>query len=158
MAEVLELTPSCVRVEREVAGATPEQLYAMVADVTRMGEWSPETTSCRWLGDASGPQVGARFVGVNKASWHVWATVCRVTDATPGRRFAFDVALGLPVANWAYRFEPVEGGTRVVQTWTDRRGWLFRNFGWVAHGISDHHEHNAVNMATTLDNLAAAVG
>jgi hypothetical protein len=37
------------------------RLWEMVSDVTRMGEWSPETTGAHWLDGASGPVVGARF-------------------------------------------------------------------------------------------------
>ena len=33
--------------------ASPERLYEMVSDVTRMGEWSPATRRCEWLGDAT---------------------------------------------------------------------------------------------------------
>ncbi|MDX6233621.1 MAG: hypothetical protein QOH68_2658, partial [Nocardioidaceae bacterium] len=29
--------------------AAPEVLYDLVSDVTRMGEWSPETVHCEWL-------------------------------------------------------------------------------------------------------------
>ncbi len=41
--------------------APPEKVYALVSDITRMGEWSPECRSCRWADEATGPTVGARF-------------------------------------------------------------------------------------------------
>jgi carbon monoxide dehydrogenase subunit G len=41
--------------------APPEQLWAMIADVTRVGEWSPETVSAEWVDGAAGPAVGAKF-------------------------------------------------------------------------------------------------
>jgi hypothetical protein len=44
-----------VETSRSIA-ATPERVYTPVSDVTKMGEWSPEATSCRWPG--AGP---ARF-------------------------------------------------------------------------------------------------
>src|SRR3954467_15899573 len=43
--------------------APPETVYAVVSDVTRMGEWSPETVRCEWLGGATGPAVGANSRG-----------------------------------------------------------------------------------------------
>ena len=43
----------------------PEEVYDLVADVTRMSEFSPEVVSCRWLDGATGPAVGARFEAVN---------------------------------------------------------------------------------------------
>ena len=34
---------------------------ALIADVTRTPEFSPEVSTCRWLDGAAGPAVGARF-------------------------------------------------------------------------------------------------
>ena len=65
--------------------ASPDSVYAMVADITRMGEWSPENTGGKWLGGASGAAVGARFRGTNRAGIAVWATNVTVTAAEPGR-------------------------------------------------------------------------
>jgi Polyketide cyclase / dehydrase and lipid transport len=39
-----------------------DELYALVSDVTRMGEWSPVCRAC-WWDDGAGPQVGAWFTG-----------------------------------------------------------------------------------------------
>ncbi|MDQ1393142.1 MAG: hypothetical protein QOF30_2119 [Acidimicrobiaceae bacterium] len=87
-----------VRVEQRIA-ASPEALYDMVSDVTRMGSWSPETTSARWLGGADRPAPGARFKGANKHGWRRWHTTCTVVAAEPGRRFSFDVGFGpLPIS------------------------------------------------------------
>ena len=44
----------------------PERVYELVSDVTRMGDWSPECTSCSWTDGATGPAVGARFKARNK--------------------------------------------------------------------------------------------
>jgi uncharacterized protein YndB with AHSA1/START domain len=49
-----------VSVERTIA-ASPDALWKMVSDVTRMGEWSPENTGGEWLKGATGPAVGAKF-------------------------------------------------------------------------------------------------
>lgn len=46
--------------------APPETVWALVADVTRMGEWSPETVRCTWVDGATGPELGAAFKGDNK--------------------------------------------------------------------------------------------
>ena len=39
-------------VERYV-DAPPEDVYDLVADIQRMGEWSPETYRCSWRGGAT---------------------------------------------------------------------------------------------------------
>lgn len=44
-------------VTRQIA-ATPDKVWSLVADVTRMDEWSPVITRCEWVGDASGPEIG----------------------------------------------------------------------------------------------------
>jgi uncharacterized protein YndB with AHSA1/START domain len=139
-----------ITVETTVA-AEPKMLYDLVSDVTRMGEWSPETTSCRWLGGATGPTVGARFVGANRAGWRRWATTCKVLAAEPAERFEFEVSFGpLPVSTWAYEFEPEGNGCRVRETWTDRRfGWMRKASPYVM-GVRDWGEHNRVTMEATL--------
>jgi hypothetical protein len=43
--------------------ASPDRVWELVSDVTRVGEFSPETFEAEWLGGASGPEVGARFRG-----------------------------------------------------------------------------------------------
>ena len=87
----------------ETVAADPLTVYQLISDVSRMGEWSPETLSCRWLKGADSANVGARFKGSNRNGWHRWSTTCTVTSADPGSRFAFDVDLfGVPVASWEY--------------------------------------------------------
>jgi hypothetical protein len=89
----------------------------MVSDVTRMGEWSPETERGEWLGEATEPGVGARFRGHNKRR-NPWRTVCTVTVADPGREFAFVVGKDADKADtsWRYTFTPGGGGTLVTES------------------------------------------
>lgn len=135
----------------EVIAAPAELLYDMVSDVTRMGQWSPETRSCHWIGGASGPLVGARFRGSNRNGWRRWSTSCTVVAAERGARFSFDVDLpGFPVSRWTYEFLAEGRGTRVRESWTDRRpGWMDR-FGKVVRGVRDTKAHNRAGMEATL--------
>jgi hypothetical protein len=141
----------------EAIAADATAVYALVSDVTRMGQWSPETTSCSWLDDADGPAVGARFRGSNRHGPLRWSTTCTVTDADPGRAFAFDVAFaGLPIAQWAYSFASTPGGCTVTESWTDRRpGWL-RAASVPAMAIRDRAGHNRRGMQATLGALRRA--
>ena len=146
-----------VSVEQHV-NAPPEKLYGLVSDVTRMGEWSPETTSCRWIGGASGPAVGARFRGSNRSGWRRWSTTCTVVAADAGLRFAFDVDAGpMPISRWEYEFEPDgNGGTRVTERWRDRRQtWMVR-VSPVMMGVKDREAHNRAGMEKTLAALRRA--
>jgi hypothetical protein len=142
-----------------VVAARPEQVYALVADVTRMPEFSPELVSCRWLDGADGPAVGARFEAVNVASTgRRWKNRPEVTVAEPGREFAF--SRSEPFAGtivWRYRFEAEGEGTRVVESYevvrpVRRMGW------WVIEkvfGGGDRREALREGMRTTLDRLRA---
>ena len=145
-----------VSVTREIR-APAEQVWAMVSDVTRMGEWSPETEGAEWLGSATGPVPGARFRGTNRNGKKQWKTVATVVDAEPGRRFSFRVAAtGLKVAEWVYAFEPTATGCRVTETWTDQRGRIVSTLGKPVSGVADRASHNRAGMEQTLERLAAA--
>ncbi len=145
-----------VKVERTIAAA-PEKVWAMVSDVTRMGEWSPETVGCEWIGDRKEPAVGARFKGNNENGKRKWSTVCTVVEASPGESFAFDVKAGpFNIARWAYRFEAANDGCRLTESWTDRRPKLIEIISKPVMGVSDRGAHNRETMQATLDRLAAA--
>jgi hypothetical protein len=89
-------------------------LYAMVSDVTRMGEWSPVTKAC-WWDEGHGPTAGSWFTGRNETSARTWETHCQVTAAEPGRTFAFAVQ-GTWIL-WSYAFEERDGVTTVTESW-----------------------------------------
>jgi uncharacterized protein YndB with AHSA1/START domain len=141
----------------EAIAAAPEVVWRLVSDVTRMGEWSPETTSCRWLGAASGPAVGAKFKGSNKYGFRRWSTLCTVTTAEPGKQFSFDVHYGpLSISTWDYTFTADGPGTMVSESWTDRRpGWM-KSLSRPVMGVADRDGHNRRGMEATLATLKAA--
>src|SRR3954451_17797654 len=51
--------------ENTVIHAPAEGIYDLVADLTRMGDWSDECARVEWVDGATGPAEGARFVGHN---------------------------------------------------------------------------------------------
>ena len=93
---------------------SPEELYAMVADVTRMGEWSPICKAC-WWDEGDGPRVGAWFTGRNELPERTWETRCKIIAADPGQEFAWEVNRGW--VRWGYTFEPEGDGTRLTESW-----------------------------------------
>jgi len=137
--------------------APAETVYAMISDVRRMPEWSPEQAKTVWARGSSGPVVGARFRGTNKNGWHRWSTSCKVIDAQPGKRFAFRVTdYGFSVADWIYEFEPTPTGCKVTESTVDRRGWLIRTGGGPVTGVHDRGAHNLEGIRKTLAALKAA--
>jgi hypothetical protein len=142
---------------RDIA-APAEKVWGLVADLPRMGEWSPENRGGKWVKGATGPALGAVFKGNNKNGIRRWSTTVTVTGCEPGRVFEFAVTSGpLEVANWRYEFEEAAGAggrCRVTESWVDKRkSW----FAFVARAMGDHSAQNAERqMATTLENLAKA--
>lgn len=118
--------------------ASPEVVYDLVSDVTRTGEWSPICRSCEWDDPAEAGQVGAMFTGHNETPTRQWSTRSQVVAADrpreraeraqdqqerdmgsePARRsyeFAWEVGPGF--VRWGYELAPIEGGTRLTESW-----------------------------------------
>ncbi len=108
-----------------VIAAPADSVYTLVADMPRMGEWSPECQRVEWLDGSTGPAEGATFMGHNKGGPHgvlKWSRRGRVLSADPGRQFAFATEEGgQEGVVWRYTFEAVEGGTRVTESYEIRR-------------------------------------
>ncbi len=136
--------------------ASPETVYALVSDLCRMGEWSPEATGGQWVGGALGPTVGAKFKGDNAHGDKKWKTTVKVVDATAPTRFAFQNAVGpLVVSEWIYEITPTDGSTgcEVTETWVDRRGPVISVIGKSLTGVDDRVAHTRAMIETTLARL-----
>jgi Polyketide cyclase / dehydrase and lipid transport len=109
-----------------VINAPAEHIYGLVAELTRMGEWSPECQRVEWEQGATGPAEGARFVGHNRGgplNLMRWSRHGRVLTAESGNEFAFVTEEGGRESTvWRYRFDPIEGGTRVTESYEVR--WI----------------------------------
>lgn len=104
--------------------ASPEDVYALVSDITRMGEWSPENVGGRWLDGGTGV-AGDRFEGHNRSGERAWSRECEVVVAKPGRDFTFVV--GGVEANqtwWSYEMEPIPTGNPPTGTEVTERWWI----------------------------------
>lgn len=135
----------------------PQKLYELIADVTRMGEWSPESAGGEWLTGKPGT-VGSTFRGDNRRPWMKWSTICTIIAAEPGKRFAFAVkAAGLPVSTWEYEITPRAGGCQVSERTFDQRPLRYRVMSVVSTGVRGRSVRNRRTMEQTLDALARAV-
>ena len=135
--------------------ADADAVYRIVTDLPTMAEVAAETTSMEWVtGNIASP--GAKFKGTNSHGTKSWSTTCTVTDADPGRLFAFDVrSAAVPVAHWRYDIVPTDGGCRVTErTWDRRPGWFRIPAGW-ATGVKDRKAANVEHIAQTLQRLKA---
>ena len=112
-----------------VVAARPELVWDLVADVTRVGEWSPECIRATWLGEPGRPQPGARFTGHNRLPGGLeYEVTCVVTEADRPRAFAWVVLddsgdPARPSSSWRYWIDPLPGGgSRVRQRFTHGPG------------------------------------
>jgi hypothetical protein len=141
-------------VQAEVAiDADPTTVYQLITDLPTLASLAEEARAMEWRkGDAARP--GAVFKGHNRNGLFRWSTTCTVTEAQPGRIFAFDVRyLGLPIAHWRYDIAADGAGCRVTEgTWDRRPGW-FAKTAWVGTGVRDRDTANAEHIKMTLQRL-----
>lgn len=145
-------------VER-VIHASPEDIYAIVSDITRTPELSPEIIRARWIRNATGPEVEARFLAVNSLGgiWK-WPNFPVVISAEPGREFAISrTEPFFGTLEWRYQFLPQEeGSTLVRESYTVTRP-LTRVAWFILEkliGSTDRAGELRIGMATTLGRLA----
>ncbi|GAB2692278.1 SRPBCC family protein [Nocardia thraciensis] len=138
--------------------APPEKVWELVSDITRIGEFSPETFEAEWLGTATGPAVGAKFRGHVRRNevGPVYWTVCKVVACDPGREFAFTVLGpgGKGINRWGYRLRPNDGGTEVTESF-ELSGFLLRVY-WAALGWA-RGRRNRNDMLKTLQRMKQVV-
>lgn len=139
--------------------ATPQAVYAIVADVTRTPEFSPEVAECTWLDGATGPAVGVRFEAVNTVAGRPsWRNRPVIVAADPGHEFAFARTERFAGALlWRYRFEPRSGGTDVEESYEVTRP--LSRIGWFMIGTLFGRKNRRVDlrdgMRVTLERLKA---
>ncbi|HAM02118.1 MAG TPA: SRPBCC family protein [Acidimicrobiaceae bacterium] len=98
--------------------APPEVVYDLVADLSRMGEWSPECYRTEWVGEVKGPVVGAEFLGHNRVGPYRWSVGGKVVTAQRPSEFAFTTYLeGHESTRWRYRFQGSGDGTVVTESY-----------------------------------------
>ena len=146
-----------LEISRDIA-APPEQVYAAISDVTRMGEWSEECHTCAWHEGYDSPVVGAVFDGHNRNGTHEWTTQGKVIEADAGRAFAFECSMmDFHYSTWGYRIEPIGSGSRVTEWSEDLRPESVMEFSRQTSGVDDREERNRANMSMTLARLAQSV-
>ena len=138
--------------------AAPEQVWALLADLERMGEWSPECYRVRWLDGANSPaRVGARFKGDNRWGPVRWSMTCEVKAAEPGRELSWATLQGdRELVHWKYRLTPEGAGTEVTESFdVQSLPPMARLFEDILMINRDRHREAA--MRCTLERIKAAV-
>jgi Polyketide cyclase / dehydrase and lipid transport len=146
------MSDPCVSASIQI-DARPDMVYELITDLRTLSSLAEEAVAMEWRkGDAV--RHGAVFAGHNENGGKRWVTKCTVTDAEPGRLFAFDVRHTVfPVARWQYDIVASDRGCRVTESaWDHRPGW-FRKLAGKATGVSDRAAANTKNIELTLQRL-----
>jgi hypothetical protein len=112
--------PRRVQSKNDVAvtvDADIDEVWELVRDVTRVGEWSHECVGAAWLGQASSAVPGARFRGRNRAGIFRWGRVCEIVSAEPYALVWRTVPTPLypDSSEWRIVLAKVDGATRISQ-------------------------------------------
>jgi uncharacterized protein YndB with AHSA1/START domain len=143
-----------VSVDRVIA-APPAALFAVVADATR----HPEIDGSGQLvkakeGAAQRLTLGSTF-GMSMKMGMPYTVTNTVIEFEPDRRIAWQTALAGPLGRflggriWRYELEPVDGGTKVTESWDlseDKQAFFLKN--------PKIGQHTAASMSKSLDRLA----
>jgi hypothetical protein len=129
-----------------VVDAAVADVWGVVSDVTRIGEWSHECRAARWLGGVDGAVEGARFRGHNRAGWARWGRTCEVVSLDAPRELAWrtvPTALFPDSTRWCIRLDGAGGGrTRITQTFEVLRApWFLDRL--YARLIPSHRDRDA---------------
>ena len=141
-----------------VVAASTRQVWEVISDVTRIGEWSHECHAARWLGDADGPAPGVRFRGRNRAGWARWGRTCEIVTVDPPRQIVWRTVPTLLFPDstpWRIHLEPTsDGQTMIRQSFTVLRApWLLDRL--YARLIPAHQDRDA-RLAQDLARVGAA--
>lgn len=135
--------------------ADPEHVWAVVSDLRRTGEWSPE---CRRVFILSrGPvRQGTRFVGLNRRKGLWWPTTARIHLYDERAGIGWTVTQNR--ARWSYRIDPDAVGTRLTERRDAPQGlsWLGRTFArYFLGGVVEHTDELEQGMGVTLQRIKA---
>ncbi|OBJ56412.1 SRPBCC family protein [Mycobacterium sp. 1423905.2] len=93
--------------------ADPHRVWGFVSDIELMPSLSNELQAVQWADGATGPRLGARFVGHNSHdAFGQWSTTSQIVGCEEGREFSWVVGdPEHPSATWRFTLTPRDGGT-----------------------------------------------
>lgn len=140
-----------------VIDAPAARVWEIVADVTRIPEWSPVCRSVEWIDGSDAAVVGARFRGHNRLNGARWSRACVITEAEPGAVLSFSTLFkGQESTRWRYRFDGNGPSTTVHEAYqiVAMPRWV-RLFRRLPGALAKTERDTAWNISTSLERLKA---
>ncbi len=143
-----------VSVDRVIA-APPAALFAVVADATRHPEFDGSGQLVQAKEGASQHLTLGSTFGMSMKLGVPYTVTNTVIEFEQDRRIAWQTVLAGPLGRflggriWRYELEPVEGGTKVTESWDlsqDKQAFFLKN--------PKIGQHTAASMSKSLDRLA----
>jgi uncharacterized protein YndB with AHSA1/START domain len=131
-----------------------EKVWALVSDLGKMPQWSPQCRAMKALGPV---RQGTRTVNLNRRNRMYWPTTCTITEFVPQKKLAFRVNQNNSV--WSYELEPTDAGTRVVESRHAENGvTAFSNMSINAllGGVPNFERELVEGMNATLSRIKTA--
>jgi len=117
------------------SGASPAEVFAIVADVTCWPSWGIWTAAVVETPPPDASGVGAVRALTSRTAGRTTVSRERVTELVPGRLLAYELVSGLPLRHYRSRLELIPDGEGTLIRWTSRfdratygQTWLYR---WV---------------------------
>jgi uncharacterized protein YndB with AHSA1/START domain len=131
-----------------------EKVWALVSDLGKMPQWSPQCRVMKALGPV---RQGTRTVNLNRRNRMYWPTTCTITEFVPRKKLAFRVNQNNSV--WSYELEPTDAGTRLVESRHAENGvTAFSNMSINAllGGVPNFERELVEGMNATLSRIKTA--
>jgi uncharacterized protein YndB with AHSA1/START domain len=133
--------------------APVDVVYSLVANLTRMGEWSPECYLVEWEDGSSAPVVGAHFRGFNRVGSYEWDVPGEITNVRENELFEFKTPRGSTHATtWRFEFSGDSKLTRVTESFDAP----MLNLEGSASNFDGRFEMLHTGIQTTLDQIKMA--
>ena len=136
-----------------------EQVWELVSDITRVGEWSGECRGCAWEGgDGDAPVRGARFRGHNRRGGFRWSRLNEVTDVEPPRRLVWRTLARFPYPDsveWELSLAEIESGTEVTELFRVLK--VPKAMEWLVEIFMPAHRDRSSDLAEDLGRMKEVV-
>jgi len=137
--------------------APPDAVWAVVSDVTRVGEWSGECRGGAWVG-ATEAVAGARFRGRNRRGGFRWTRLNEVVRADRPHELVWRTLPSGPYPDsveWCLRLTAEGPGTRVSQSFRVIK--LPRAMEWLIGLMMPAHRDRTQDLVADLERLRAVI-